>query len=223
MNMTTSLDMVSSVIWGVAGIVVGSIFLFFGVKIFRTAVGLAGFGAFGLGAYIFVGQIYMAAEIARTSTNELIRYGVSLAAGAFGGFVAIWLWKVALVSLGALGGLALAIYILSWKSNGLVSKPSHRTIVLSSFGVVGVVAAMFLEKSVIILATSLIGAIGVSFGIDVFAETGFNKAIAALIANKGNFEINASSYGLLASCGILATAGALVQFYTSRRKGKSLE
>lgn len=218
----TSLDMVSSVIWGLVGIVIGSLFLFFGVKIFRTAVGLAGFGAFGLAAYILVGQVYLAAEIARTQTNELIRYVVSIASGAFGGFIAIWLWKVALVSLGALGGLALAIYLLSWKSNGLISKPNNRTIFLSFFGAGGALSAMFFEKGIIVVATSLIGSIGVSFGIDVFAETGFNKALASLIQNKGNFQINGASYGLLASCGIMAIAGGLFQLYISRAKPKSL-
>lgn len=209
--------MADNIISGITAIMLGSLFLFFGVKIFKSAVGVAGFGAFGFGTYILVGQAYSSVGYSPAG-KDLPRLGISFVAGVLGGFVSIWLWKVALVSLGVLGGLGLAIYTMSWKSNGLISQPMPRSILFSVFGVLGAVASLFLENLVIIISTSIVGAIGLFSGIDVFAKTGFNDAIFTLIKNKGNFELNSKSYGMLAACGGSAAIGGLLQYLLQRKK-----
>lgn len=213
----TNADAVSQVFWAVLAIGIGSIFLLFGIKVFRAAVGLAGFGAFGFGAYILVGQAYGTLGIT-PPPKDLVRLGISLGAGILGGFVSIWLWKVALLSFGVLGGLGLAVYILSWKSNGLLQKPTHRTILMTILGVAGAFASFFLENALIIITTAIVGSIGLFSGIDVFAKTGFNDAFAALIKNKGTFALNDKSYGMLAACGGTAILGGLIQYALSRKK-----
>lgn len=215
----TNADAVSQVFWAVLAIGLGSIFLLLGIKVFRAAVGLAGFGAFGFGAYILVGQVYGTLGIT-PPPKDLLRMGISLGAGILGGFISIWLWKVALLSFGVLGGLGLAVYILSWRSNGLLQKPVHRTILMSVLGVLGALSSFFLENALIIMATSIVGSIGLFSGIDVFAKTGFNTAFMALIKNKGNFTLDPKSYGMLAACGGTAVLGGLIQYALSGgRKG----
>lgn len=207
----------TSVPYGILGIVVGAVFLFFGIKIFRCAVGLAGFAAFGAGAYILAGQVFISLNLQRPADPDLLRLGISILAAIVGGFISVWLWKVALVSLGVLGGLGAALYLMSWKTNGLISKPTHRTILITVLGVLGGVCSLFFENAIIILGTSIVGAIGLCYGIDVFAKTGFNDALATLIKNKGSFKVTGASYGLLASCGAAAALGMLTQYLLNRK------
>lgn len=93
-----------------------------------------------------------------------------------------------------------------------------RSILFSVFGVLGAVAALFLENIVIIISTSIVGAIGLFSGIDIFAKTGFNDAIFTLMKNKGNFTLNSKSYGMLAACGGSAAIGGLLQYLLQRKK-----
>lgn len=187
-------------------------------------MGLAGFGAFSGAAYILVGQVYGSLNVTTSSRIDLVRYGVALLAGMLGGFISVWLWKVALVSLGVLGGLAAGIYALSWRSNGLLRKPSHRTVFIAVLAAAGGLTSLFLESPIIIASTAIVGAISVSAGADVFIDTGFNEAFKMLIQNKGgSFEIHAGSYGLLASCGIAAVLGAAIQTYLIHRKAKTVD
>lgn len=215
-----NVQMADNIFGGILAIMLGSLFLFFGVKIFKSAVGVAGFGAFGFGTYILVGQAYSSVGYVPTG-KDLPRLGISLAAGILGGFVSVWLWKVALVSLGVLGGLGLAIYTMSWKSNGLISQPMPRSILLSVFGFLGAIASLFLENIVIIISTSIVGAIGLFSGIDIFAKTGFNDAIFTLMKNKGHFHLNNKSYGMLAACGGSAAIGGLVQYLIHKKKNSN--
>lgn len=212
-------DTFSNGFWAILAIGLGSLFLLFGVKIFRMVVGIAGFGAFGFGAYILTGQVYGALGIVPQS-RDLLRLGISLGAGVLGGFISVWLWKVALVSLGVLGGLGLSIYLLSWKSNGLIAASSYRTAFISLFGLAGAIASMFLETPIIIISTAIIGAISVFSGIDIFGKTGFNDAIYTLVKNRGEYTLNGKSYGMLASCGAAAALGGLVQFFLMSGKKK---
>lgn len=215
----------SHIFWGVLAIGLGSLFLFFGVRIFRTAVGLVGFAAFSVGAYVLIGQVYRSFVLPSSNKTDFARYGLSILAGILGGFVSVWLWKVALVSLGVLGGLGLALYTMSWKSNGLISNTTWRTVFITVLAAVGGITAIFLETPIIVLTTSVIGALSLSSGIDAFLDTGFNKALEQLIQNRGGkFSVGASSYGLLGSCGIAALVGMACQLYMVRKsKQKSLK
>lgn len=214
----------SSMFWGITAILLGTLFLFFGVKIFKLAVGLAGFGAFSAGAYILVGQVYGTLGVTQESKADFVRYGASLIAGILGGFVSIWLWKVALVSMGVLGGLGLGIWVLSWRSNGLLSNPSHRTFFISTFAAAGGLSSFFFETPLIIGSTSVVGSIVLTAGIDSFVHAGFNEAFRELIQNKGaNFTVGKASYGLLAWCGAAVIMGAFFQFILVRKKEKSVK
>lgn len=221
LSQMVNIDHVSAMAWGIIAIGIGALALFLGIKIFRVAVGVAGFGAFGLGAYILTGQVYRSLGVDRPDGKDLVRIGVSLSFGLLGAFISVWLWKVALVSLGILGGLGLSLYILSWKSNGVISQPTYRTVFISVFGVMGAVASFFLEKVIIITATSIVGSISVCAGIDVFANTGFNHAFGALMKNKGQFTLSGPSYALLASCGFLAAIGGVFQWQLSKTKTRT--
>jgi hypothetical protein len=214
---------ISGVFWGIIAILLGTLFLFFGVKIFKLAVGLAGFGAFSAGAYILVGQVYGSLGVPQDGKSDVVRYGASLLAGVLGGFVSIWLWKVALVSLGVLGGLGLGIWALSWRSNGLISNPTHRTVFLSVLAAAGGLASIFFETPLIIASTAVVGSIVLSAGIDSFVHAGFNEAFRELVQNKGaTFTIGKAGYGLLAWCGAAVAMGAFFQFILVRQKGKSV-
>ncbi len=217
----TNIETATNIYWGILAIGIGALFMLFGVKLFRLAVGLAGFGAFGFAAYILVGQTYSTLGIERPDGKDITRLIISLGIGIIGGFISIWLWKVALISLGVLGGLGLAVYTLSWKSNGILTKPMHRTIYYSVLGTAGALASIFLETPIIIGGTALIGSISLFSGIDIFAHTGFNEAFGTLIRNKGKYSLHGSSYGMLASCGGSAVVGALIQMMLSRKKSNS--
>lgn len=226
LNMT-NIGSMTELFWAILAIGVGAIFLFFGVKVFRAAVGLAGFGAFGLATYILIGQIYGSVGIVPQS-KDIVRLGISLGCGILGGFISIWLWKVALFSLGGLGGIGLSIYILSWRSNGLLRNATHRSIFMSVFGIAGAFLSMFFENVIVIIGTSIVGALSLFTGIDMISQTGFKDAMLTIAKNRGSFTLNSKAYGMLAGCGGAAAAGSLFQYFIANNnsaasaKGKTI-
>ena len=150
------------------------------------------------------------------SRGNVLLWG-SLAIGILGGLVFLCIRKWGVMIIGALAGFVLAIFLLSLKSGGIISAGWGKAVFIIVFVIIGIVTAFFIEKEVVIVGTSLIGAYGVAFGVDCFAHTGFRVAVRTFISERGHFEasdytLDGKTIGLIVSFFILAVIGIIVQF-----------
>ncbi|KAJ3065324.1 hypothetical protein HDU98_011313 [Podochytrium sp. JEL0797] len=160
-------------ILGAVAIGVGFYFLILGFKLYKPTLFLMGFVAGAIAGYS--GLMHFRPPEGYPSDSNVVMYG-SAAVGLMGGALLLCLIKLGLAIIGCLGGLFLGLSSLSFNLLGPLETGTPRTIYLISLCVVGVAIAFFLEKHVVIVATSVVGGYAVVFGVDCFAGTGFQKA-----------------------------------------------
>ncbi|KAJ3339873.1 hypothetical protein HDU91_000929, partial [Kappamyces sp. JEL0680] len=125
----------SSKVVGGLSILLGLFVAFFGYKLFRVNV----------------------EPDSGYSNRELLLLLVPFIVGLIGGFIAYKLWRFGLSLIGALGGAALAMIILSFGTNGLITSETGRIIFVIVCAFIGGAVIQFFEKPVIIGSTALLG------------------------------------------------------------------
>jgi len=199
-------------------ILAGFTFLFFGHRLFKPTLFLAGFYFFGCLGYLFMINIEPAGGLNNRETVLLV---ASIVFGIVGGLLAICFWKLAVALLGALMGFALAMFVLSWKSGGVISSGLPRAGFICALSLVGSVIILFFQKPIIIVSTSIIGAYSMAVGVDLFAHTGFIETTGAFLTSSSKasfetFETNPKIYGMLGSTALLAIIGMVAQWRINR-------
>ena len=103
-----------------------------------------------------------------------------LAAGVIGAAISGWIWKWILLGVGGFGGVSLALIIFSGLNSS--SFPIWiRPVIIGLSAITGAVLLHKFERPLIIFATSIIGALLFSFGLDAFIATGFDLIILAIL------------------------------------------
>lgn len=197
-------------IFAVVLMVTGLAFTFFGRRLLKLAMFMAGF---------YVGAViaFVACNAITPQPAEWIYFVSACIAGVLIGSFVMAIYKLGLVLIGSLFGFTFAMYILSLKSGGLISSETWRIVFIVLMTVLGGVAIFFLEKIVIILATAFNGSYLVFSGIDYFAKTGFNQALEAFITTKNTYVLTDAVAGMLGGVGALFVIGVLYQFFEKRR------
>lgn len=177
---------------------------------------------FVAGAYIggSIGYIILVhAEPAQGFANrDTVLLVGSLAFAVFFGLLSLFLWRLGLALIGALGGFTFALFLLSWKGNGIIEGSTGRWIFIAVFAVVGAIIILFAEKHVIIFSTSISGSVSTLCGIDCFVQKGFITAVQVFLSSSSNsftgvFVAGPETYGYLAGVIVLAIVGILVQYH----------
>ncbi|KAF9100614.1 hypothetical protein BGX27_000319 [Mortierella sp. AM989] len=203
---------------GIAGailIVLGLILCFFGARFFRVTMFLIGFYFFANLAYVG-----MANGGVRSSTLLLV---ISIVVGILGGLLLVCCSRLGVAVLGALALYTLGLWILGWKSGGVITSSTGRGIFLGVLAVIGFIVGFIREHETVIVGTALVGAYSVVAGIDFYAQTGFLNEANSFINSKSRIDqrvgsMSGAEYGLLAAFIVLALLGMLVQFkYWGRR------
>lgn len=148
-----------------AAIIVGVAMCLFGYKLLHPAIFICGFMAGGLLAALIIE--YAFASMSWVATASWICF---LVAGGISGFLALTIYNAGLFVIGALAGALLAFMLnTSFAHRIYPSQPDVMLVVLIIvLGFVGGMLAWRLEKPVIILATSFIGANALVWGIGYF-------------------------------------------------------
>ncbi|ORX94154.1 hypothetical protein K493DRAFT_315623 [Basidiobolus meristosporus CBS 931.73] len=196
-------------------IVVGFFFCFFGHRFFKTVIFLAGFVAVGFLAYVTCYKI----SDPNTGTKSTIYLVVAVVAGILGGCLFMCVWKLGIAAIGALGGFALGMFILSLGDGMLIAGSTGRVMFIIALIVVGIVGIFFFEKHVVIVGTAMAGAYMLIVGIDYFIGTGFTQHLVAFLNGAGQvfYHTNGRVYAMLASMAVLAVIGAVVQYRSFRQ------
>ncbi|KAF9202800.1 hypothetical protein BGZ49_007066 [Haplosporangium sp. Z 27] len=198
---------------GIAGailIVLGLILCFFGARFFRITMFLIGFYFFGNISYVG-----MANGGVTSSTLLLV---VSIVVGILGGLLLVCCSRLGVAVLGALALYSLGLWILGWKSGGLITSGAGRGILLGVLAVVGFIIGFIREHETVIVGSSIVGAYSVVAGIDFYAGTGFINQADSFINSKSSIDnrvggLSGAEYGLLAAFIVLAILGMIVQFH----------
>lgn len=150
----------------IAAILVGAAVCFFGYRLLRPAIFVCGFLAGGLLVALIIEYSFAA-----MSWVALASWIGFLVAGAISGCVVLMMYHVGLFVIGALAGALLAFTLnTSFMYRLYPSQPDVMLVILIVvLAVVGGALAWKVEKPVIILATSFIGADAVVWGIGYFA------------------------------------------------------
>ncbi|OLY84839.1 hypothetical protein AYI68_g994 [Smittium mucronatum] len=205
----------SGIVAGIILIVFGFIFTFFGRKLVKVLIFLA--GVCFVGIFVLYAEYKIRAPQDGESTRTLIYFIVALAIGCIGGFVCLFLYKVGIFLVGALGGFALANFILTFSSSGIFSQTYARIIFIVVLAAIGGVITLFIERPAIIIGSSAYGSYISFVGIDCFARTGFKESILLVVYGSQSIKGRpAGVYGMLAGTVVLAIMGMLVQFKTTK-------
>ncbi|GJJ73923.1 hypothetical protein EMPS_06281 [Entomortierella parvispora] len=201
-----------SVQGGIAGailIIAGLLLCFFGYRLFHATMFLIGFYFFGNVAYIGMANGGV--------TSQTLLLVISIVVGILGGLLLICCSRLGVAVLGALALYSLGLWILGWKSGGLITSTTGRAILLGVLAAVGFILGFVREREMVIIGSALVGAYSVVAGIDMFAHTGFVNQADSFINSKTSIDnrvdgMTWKEYALLAAFIVLALLGMAIQF-----------
>jgi hypothetical protein len=202
-------EIVSYVLCGI-GIVVGLIFVFFGYRLFRPVLGIAGFV---VGCGICFEVLYYHTHIA-----GWLLIGVSIVAGIIVAVVSMFLVEVGIFVLGAVLGFLLLSLVIGSHDKGLIPSRTVQYILMGAVPFASGVLALIFQKFLIILATAFAGSYAVIVGIDRFVKGGFSQVIPHMIADKTDqIDANYKTWIEIGACVVLFLIGTFIQFkHTSK-------
>lgn len=209
-----------TVIFSVLCFVLGPFLLFFGFRFFKPVIFLSGFLAGGLLGYAFISNLEDVIP-SLVQHRDLVCILVSIILGIVFGVLMLWAWKFSVIILGCLGGFAFAMFLLAWKTGGLITNHIGRPVFIAIFTIAFGVLVFLYDKPVVILATSLIGSLMIGAAIDCYAEAGLTLSIRSFITNRGLVEIGSKGCWLLAGVLLMCIVGIVVQFFGTGRIRKS--
>ncbi|KAI7825271.1 hypothetical protein BC939DRAFT_396084 [Gamsiella multidivaricata] len=197
-------------IMGAILIVFGLILCFFGVRFFRITMFLVGF-------YFFANIAYVGMANGGVSSHTLLLV-ISIVVGIFGGLLMVCCSRLGVAILGALALYTLGLWILGWKSGGVITSGVGRGILLGVLAIVGFILGFIREKEMVIIGSALLGAYSFVAGVDFFAHTGFIQQTNSFINSKSSVDnrvgnVTGAQYALLATFIVLALLGMAVQFH----------
>ncbi|KAJ1999384.1 hypothetical protein GGI04_004588 [Coemansia thaxteri] len=212
----------SGIIAGIALIVIGFFFNYFGYRLVKVLVFLAGFCV--VGGLVLYAEYKIRAPHEDEKGRQVWYLGIAAICGLLGGALMLFLYKVGLALVGALGGFALASWILGMKSGGLIHSDVGRILFIVGFVLAGIIVVFFVERPAIIVASSIWGSYALFVGIDCFARTGFQyTALAFLNAPGAVYETSPKVYAMIAGMAVSACLGIAAQFWlTHKKQGKFL-
>jgi len=197
---------------GIAGailIVLGLLLCFFGVRFFRVTMFLIGFYFFG--NLVYVG---MANGGVTSSTLLLV---ISIIVGIIGGLLMVCCSRLGVAILGALALYSLGLWILGWKSGGVITSSTGRGIFLAVLVIVGFIVGFIREHETVIIGSAIVGAYSFVAGVDFYAQTGFLQQTDSFINSKNGIDnrvggLSGEQIALLVTFIVLALLGMAVQF-----------
>ncbi len=158
--------------------------------------------------------------------SDLIIIVGCIVSGLVAALLSLMLWRLTLIGIGALGGFSAAMYLLNWNLSYFPppnTAPYGKPAIVGVFSLLGGMATLIFERLTIIVGTSCFGAVALCSGVDVFATTGFNEALQAVIVNRTPSQIVVPEQAnMLAACALMALLGVIVQYSITGSKIFSL-
>ncbi|CAG8570049.1 2123_t:CDS:2 [Paraglomus brasilianum] len=151
--------------------------------------------------------------------SDAIYLVVSIVVGLVFGALALCFSTLVVWVLGGLAGYAIALFILSFGTGGLIHDRAGRIIFIIAFIIAGVILTILFTNMAIIIGTAFIGAFSIILGIDMFARTGFAETFSSMQnVNKDTLEYHVGGrvLGMLIGMIVLFMVGVVVQWHFFR-------
>ncbi|KAI8088654.1 uncharacterized protein BX664DRAFT_331025 [Halteromyces radiatus] len=199
---------------GIVLIIIGLYLGLFGYRFFRPTMGLVGFIFIASMTWIGLANNEPAMGYPHP---EIVYICVSIGLGIIGAIAFMFMFNVALYFVGAVAGLFLAVFIMSWRESLVIQVKVARICFTVGMGVVLAFAVYLLECYIVILSTAFLGAYLFIMGLDFFAHTGFVNAWRLLFDSNPNhynaYIIETPTYVMLAFVILLCIISAIWQYY----------
>ncbi|KAF9925245.1 hypothetical protein FBU30_004963 [Linnemannia zychae] len=209
------------IVAGAVLILIGLLLTFRGYRHYRFTMFLAGF----ITGCVVVYSILVNVEPARGWDWRQVIYVFScLGGGLLLGLICFALNRFTVWILGGLAGLATALYILAWRSEGLIRNRAGRIGLLAGAPALGIILALIMGRRILIPASAIVGAYLSVIGLDLFARTGFASSIPRFFTknNSVDYHLNTNLYIFLGIIGGLILLGTLFQTLAWRHRQQSL-
>lgn len=167
-------------LFAVIAMAIGLALAFFGIRLFRFVIGVTGFLLFATLGYVILINVHIHKYNFGVDPHYVIGMGI-LAFGVVGAALSKCLWKWNLLGLGAFGGVSLTLAFFSGL-NQQAFPVWLRPISLGFSAVIGAYLLHKFERPLIIFATSILGSLLFTFGLDSFFATGFDLIILAIVS-----------------------------------------
>ncbi|KAF9966100.1 hypothetical protein BGZ70_003299 [Mortierella alpina] len=209
------------IVAGLVLLLVGVILTFRGYRHYRFTMFLAGF----IAGCVIIYSILTNVEPAQGWDNRQIIYVFScIGGGLVLGFVCWLLHRFTIWILGGITGLAIALYLLAWRNEGLIRSKGGRIGLLVGASVLGLLIALFMGRRILIPATAIVGAYITVIGIDLFARTGFSESIKRFFTTDSNvnYTLTTNLYIMLGCVAGLMLLGVIFQTLAWRHRQRAL-
>ncbi|CAG8612509.1 1035_t:CDS:2 [Ambispora gerdemannii] len=196
----------------------GLVNLFRGQKFKWTTIFLGGFYSTGLLILFFILKYQ---NVSNPSEGVRAIYYVScVGAGLVAGAFFVCMWPTGRVLVGGLGGLSLAMILLSLRTDGLIVKQAIRYIFMAIFTLLLAIPAAYNKfyPYVCVFATAMTGCYQIILGVDVFVRSGLLAAFKLFWgytpASNYRYILDADTLIVLTTVGFVGGAlGLGVQIY----------
>ncbi|KAJ3058485.1 hypothetical protein HDU99_006783 [Rhizoclosmatium hyalinum] len=205
-------------IYGAFLIVSGVALVFFGHKLFKPLLFIAGFYLFSVVTFVILQNIeYSSKQSIGGGSRDLVYFIACLIVGLVGGGLAVCLWRFGFFAIGAGLGYALSLLFLTALKD-VITSSTARFITIAVFVIAFGVLIFFFEMPILIAATSVGGAYATFVGIDIFAQTGFVENARYITSGKSlSLDFGSKGFWMLGGCVLLALVGIAVQLREIRR------
>ncbi|KAF9163502.1 hypothetical protein DFQ26_002459 [Actinomortierella ambigua] len=209
------------IIAGVVLMTVGLVLCFRGWRHFRFTMFLSGFIA---GVIIVYSILYNVQPKQGWNYSAIIFVFGCIAGGLVLGFFCWLLHRFTIAILGGLAGLVIALYILGWRSEGLIHNWGGRIGLMVGASALGMLIGLLFGRRVLIPATAVVGAYLTISGLDLMARSGFNDAIHKFWTHNANvpYHLTTNLYIMLGLVGGLMLFGFLLQTISWDRRRRLL-
>ncbi|KAI9472204.1 MAG: hypothetical protein EXX96DRAFT_583255 [Benjaminiella poitrasii] len=166
---------------GVAGailIVLGLYLMIFGFRSFRITLAVCGFLTFGLVTWVAMAnnQPYHG-----YINDDITMIAVPAGLGILGAIIYAIFWNVSIYLVGALGGFALAMYILCCRADLLITQVVARAALLVALPVFMTFVTFFAEQYILLFTFAFSGSYCFVVGIEFLAHTGYLAGIKSVL------------------------------------------
>lgn len=202
-------------ILGVLCIAGGLILCFLGKRIFKLFLGIVGFLA---GVLLAILGLSITGE--QLNTVDPFHWIFVTVGGLALCILCFYVWKLAVYLTGTMGGFALSLYLCSILPAESMQDLKLRAAFHVAFTVAGAIAVVYLEDTILIIATGIAGALIACYGADLFnPESHFRSriyqmAMTAVVESEERQMDRVITVFAIA----LAVTGVVVQFLTRPKK-----
>ncbi|KAJ2800651.1 hypothetical protein H4R21_003091 [Coemansia helicoidea] len=201
----------SGIVAGVVLIVVGLFMAFVGYRLLKALVLLAGFCA--VGGMVLYAECLIRPPHEGEHARSLWYLAIAAVVGAAAGGALQLLFRAGIALVGALGGFAVASWILAMRSGGAIHSSAGRALLIIALIAAGIAAALFLQRPAVIVLSSVWGSYALFVGIDCFARTGFRSTALAFLGAPGAvYATSPGAFAMIAGMALTTLLGVFVQF-----------